>query len=102
MKALRGTRHLFQTIEKVRALNPGLRIVGVVPTLLDRRTRLNTESYEVLKERLGDQLPVFAPIRRGVAFAEASAHSVPVHLHAPSYEGIEDVRALADALAGPS
>ncbi len=99
VKALRGTRHLFQTVEKVRALNPSLRIVGVVPTLLDRRTRLNTESYEVMKARLGDQLDVFSPIRRGVAFAEASAHRVPIHLHSPSYEGLDDVRALADSLA---
>jgi chromosome partitioning protein len=106
IKALRGTRHLFETIERVRALNPGLRIAGVVPTMLDRRTRLNTESYEVLKERLGDRLRVFAPIRRGVAFAEASAGGLPVQLHAPSYDGLADVRALADALtdardAGP-
>lgn len=100
IKALRGTRHLFQTIDRVRTLNPTLKIAGVVPTLLDRRTRLNTESYEVLKQRLGDQLPVFAPIRRGVAFAEASAHGVPVQLHAPTYDGIADVRALADALTG--
>lgn len=102
IKALRGTRHLFQTIDRVRTLNPTLKIAGVVPTLLDRRTRLNTESYEVLKQRLGDQLPVFAPIRRGVAFAEASAHGLPVQLHAPAYDGIADVRALADALTGES
>lgn len=100
VKALRGTRHLFQTIDRVRSLNPDLRIVGVVPTLLDRRTRLNNESYEVLKERLGDRLTVFAPVRRGVAFAEASANRVPIHLHQPNYEGIDDVRALADALVG--
>jgi chromosome partitioning protein len=99
IKALRGTRHLFDTIERVRALNPRLAIAGVVPTLLDRRTRLNTESYEVLKERLGDRLRVFAPIRRGVAFAEASAHGLPVQLHAPSYDGIADVESLADALS---
>jgi chromosome partitioning protein len=102
IKALRGTRHLFDTIERVRTLNPTLKIAGVVPTLLDRRTRLNTESHEVLKARLGDRLRVFDPIRRGVAFAEASAHGVPVHLHAPSYEGLDDVRSLADALFGPS
>lgn len=98
VKALRGTRHLFETIEKVRSLNPTLRIVGVVPTLLDKRTRLNTESYEVLKERLGDRLKVFAPVRRGVAFAEASAHGVPVHKHAPGYDGINDIRGLADSI----
>lgn len=101
VKALRGTKHLFETIDRVRALNPGLKIAGVVPTLLDRRTRLNTESYEVLKARLGDRLRVFAPVRRGVAFAEASAHGLPVQLHAPAYDGIEDVRALADALTDP-
>lgn len=98
IKALRGTRHLFDTIDRVRGLNPLLKIAGVVPTLLDRRTRLNTESYEVLKARLGDKLKVYAPIRRGVAFAEASAHAVPVHLHAPSYDGISDIRNLADSL----
>lgn len=98
IKALRGTRHLFDTIDRVRSLNPGLRIAGVVPTLLDRRTRLNTESYEVLKARLGDQLTVFSPIRRGVAFAEASAHGVPVQKHAPGYDGLSDVRTLADAI----
>lgn len=100
IKALRGTRHLFDTIERVRGLNPKLKIAGVVPTLLDKRTRLNTESYEVLKERLGDRLTVFAPIRRGVAFAEASAHGLPVQLHAPAYDGLADVRGLADALFG--
>jgi chromosome partitioning protein len=98
IKALRGTRHLFDTIDRVRSLNPKLKIAGVVPTLLDRRTRLNTESYEVLKSRLGDKLTVFAPIRRGVAFAEASAHGIPVHKHAPTYDGIADIRVLADAL----
>jgi chromosome partitioning protein len=98
IKALRGTRHLFDTIERVRALNPGLKIAGVVPTLLDRRTRLNTESYEVLKSHLGDRLTVFSPIRRGVAFAESSAQGVPVHVHAPNYDGLDDIRQLADAL----
>lgn len=100
IKALRGTRHLFETIDRVRGLNPKLKIAGVVPTLLDRRTRLNTESYEVLKNRLGEKLTVFEPIRRGVAFAEASAHAVPVQKHQPGYDGIADIRRLADALGG--
>jgi chromosome partitioning protein len=100
IKALRGTKHLFETIDKVRALNPGLKIAGVIPTMLDRRTRLNTESYEVLKDRLGDRMTVFAPVRRGVAFAEASAHGLPIHLHAPTYDGLDDIRSLADAFMG--
>ena len=98
VKALRGTKHLFDTIEKVRFLNPNLRITGVVPTLLDSRTRLNTETYEVIKNRFSDRLRVFDPIRRGVAFAEASARGLPVQLHAPRFEGNADLKKLAEGL----
>jgi len=98
VKALRGTKHLFTTIEKVRSLNPGLRICGVVPTLLDGRTRLNLETHDVIRSRFGSRLKVFAPIRRGVAFAEAAARSLPVQLHAPRFEGNADIRKLAEEI----
>lgn len=98
VKALRGTKHLFTTIEKVRMLNPELKIAGIVPTLLDARTRLNQETYEVIRNRFGESLHVFQPIRRGVAFAEASARALPVHLHAPKYDGLTDIRRLAEEL----
>lgn len=98
VKALRGTKHLFATIEKVRMLNPKLRIAGVVPTLLDGRTRLNLETHEVIRERFGDRLRVFAPIRRGVAFAEAAARALPVQLHAPRFEGNADIKKLAEVM----
>ena len=98
VKALRGTKHLFATIEKVRMLNPSLRIAGVVPTLLDPRTRLNLETHEVIRARFSDRLRVFAPIRRGVAFAEAAARALPVQLHAPRFEGNDDIRKLAEEM----
>lgn len=98
VKALRGTKHLFTTIEKVRMLNPDLKIAGIVPTLLDARTRLNQETYEVIRSRFGESLRVFQPVRRGVAFAEASARALPVQLHAPRYDGLGDIRRLAEEL----
>jgi chromosome partitioning protein len=98
VKALRGTKHLFATIEKVRMLNPSLRIAGVVPTLLDARTRLNLETHEVIRARFGDRLRVFAPVRRGVAFAEAAARALPVQVHAPRFEGNADIKKLAEGL----
>jgi chromosome partitioning protein len=98
VKALRGTKHLFSTIEKVRLLNPGLRITGIVPTLLDSRARLHTETFEVIRERFGARLRVFSPIRRGVAFAEAAAKAMPVQLHAPRFEGNADIRRLAEEM----
>jgi chromosome partitioning protein len=98
IKALRGTKHLFDTIEKVRLLNPNLKIAGIVPTLLDARTRLNTETYEVIQARFGNRLKVFSPIRRGVAFAEASARALPVQLHSPRFEGNSDIKKLVEGL----
>lgn len=98
VKALRGTKHLFATIEKVRMLNPQLKIAGVVPTLLDGRTRLNMETHDVIRARFGDRLRVFSPIRRGVAFAEAAARGLPVQLHAPRFEGNADIKKLAEGL----
>jgi chromosome partitioning protein len=98
IKALRGTKHLFDTIEKVRLLNPNLKIAGIVPTLLDARTRLNTETYEVIQNRFGNRLRVFSPIRRGVAFAEAAARALPVQLHSPRFEGNSDIKKLAEGL----
>ncbi|MBL8148513.1 MAG: ParA family protein [Blastocatellia bacterium] len=95
VKALRGTTHLFSTIEKVRMLNPNLKIAGIIPTLLDSRTKLNTETHEVIRSRFGDKLHVFTPIRRGVAFAEAAARALPVQLHAPRFEGNTDIKKLA-------
>lgn len=98
IKALRGTKHLFDTIEKVRLLNPNLKIAGILPTLLDARTRLNTETYEVIQNRFGNRLKVFSPIRRGVAFAEAAARALPVQLHAPRFDGISDIKKLVEGL----
>lgn len=98
IKALRGTKHLFDTIEKVRLLNPNLKIAGILPTLLDSRTRLNTETYEVIQNRFGNRLKVFSPIRRGVAFAEAAARALPVQLHAPKFEGIGDIKKLTEGI----
>lgn len=98
IKALRGTKHLFDTIEKVRLLNPNLKIAGIVPTLLDIRTRLNTETYEVIQTRFGSRLTVFPPVRRGVAFAEAAARAMPVQLHAPKFEGNSDIKKLVEGL----
>ena len=89
---------MFDTIEKVRLLNPNLKIAGIIPTLLDSRTRLNTETYEVIQNRFGNRLKVFSPIRRGVAFAEAAARALPVQLHAPRFEGNSDIKKLVEGL----
>ena len=49
--SLDGMRELFKTIDLVRAhLNPRLRILGILPTLFDSRTRMNRAMLETIKE----------------------------------------------------
>ena len=55
-----------------------------------------------LVDRVGARPVLFAALSCFVlaALAAASAQGVPVHVHAPNYDGVDDIRQLADALIG--
>lgn len=71
--AHRGVEQLLRTVADVQAItNPGLVLLGILPTLYDART---THSRDVLADvKLRHDLALLAPpIPRTVRFAEASA-----------------------------
>ena len=68
MFPLIGLNLLNKTIDMVRQSNPGLHILGVVPTLQDR-TALARDTIEQLRHAFGPKL--FSPIPRRVAIGEA-------------------------------
>ncbi len=99
--ALEGLGMLMQTIRKVReALNPGLKVRGVVITMYDGRTRLSRDVVEEVRSYFGDV--VFQSlIPRSVRLAEAPSHGLPVAVYAPSSAGARAYAALArELLAG--
>jgi chromosome partitioning protein len=52
--ALRGMELLFKTIERIKArINPGLEILGILPTICDARTRHTREALEELTGSYG-------------------------------------------------
>lgn len=79
--ALEGLSHLLRTIERVRrALNPQLRIQGVVLTMYDKRNNLCDMVAKDVREYLGAQV-YDTMIPRNVRISEAPSHGKPVLLY---------------------
>jgi chromosome partitioning protein len=96
--ALEGLGHLTHTLDRVRqALNPGLKIRGLIMTMYDSRVSLSQQVVDEVHRHFPGQ--VFqAIIPRSVRLAEAPSHSLPVTLYAPHSSGAEAYRALAEEL----
>lgn len=79
--ALEGMSQLMDTIGQVReALNPGLRIHGVLMTMFDERTNLARQVVEEVRDVFGEQ--VYATvIPRNVRLSEAPSHGQPIFLY---------------------
>lgn len=91
---------LFDTIEAVREeINPGLSVAGIVPTLVDLRTRVANVVMEQLKtdERYRD-LVFNTAIRSNITIAESADVGKPVVFYRRSSFGAIDYNRLADEL----
>ncbi|WP_439532652.1 ParA family protein [Polymorphobacter sp.] len=75
--ALEGLSQLLGTIERVRSgLNPRLKLLGVVLTMVDRRNRLSEQVSNDVRAVLGQR--VFdTSIPRNVRLSEAPSHGLP-------------------------
>jgi len=93
--ALEGIARLVETVEKVRsALNPPLRIVGIVLTMYDGRTLLSQQVEQNAREHFGDR--VFKTvIPRSVRLSEAPSYGEPIARYAPTSTGAQAYGRLA-------
>jgi chromosome partitioning protein len=90
----RGVGQLMETIVDVQRLtNPGLQVIGVVPTLFDGRTTHAKAVLADLGPRYG--VRVFSPISRSIRFAEAPAAGRSILATSRSSKGANDYRVLA-------
>jgi chromosome partitioning protein len=93
--ALRGLVQLENTLAMVREnLNPQVEIVGILPTMFDKRTLHSREAVEILRENFGD-LVFNTKIRKTVRFAEAPVKGASVLLYDPDGEAAKLYRDLA-------
>jgi chromosome partitioning protein len=85
--ALEGTDDLLETVEKVKARpNPRLQVLGVVITLLDKRTTLAKDIQEQIRAVFGDK--VFKTvISKSVRLEESPAYKETIFTFAPNSSG---------------
>lgn len=95
--SIAGLALILNTYAQIkREINPGIAILGILPTLFDRRKNLNAEVINMLQEY---KLVVFSTsIRDNVALAEAPSHGLPVFDYKPKSYGATDYAAFADEL----
>ena len=94
--ALEGIASMMETIERVRgSINSDLRILGILLTMYDGRTRLSQEVEENVRRHFGD-LVFRTVIPRTVRLAEAPSYGESVLTYAPSSQGAVAYRELAE------
>lgn len=76
--ALEGLGQLLETMKLVRKnMNPTLDLIGVLPTMVDKRTSLSTQVHEEIKKHFPGR--VFkTTIPRNIRLAEAPSHGLPI------------------------
>jgi len=93
--SLRGLVQLENTLAMVREnLNPKVEIIGILPTMYDRRLTHSREADEILRENFGD-LVYNTRIRKTIRFAEAPVKGISVLAYEPQGDAAGLYRDLA-------
>jgi chromosome partitioning protein len=94
--ALEGTDDLLETIDRIRARpNPGLKLLGAVITLHDRRTTLSRDVHKQIGEVFGTR--VFrTTITKSIRLEESPAHKESIFTFAPQSSGAYEYYRLCE------
>ena len=93
--SLRGLVQLENTLQMVREnLNPNVSIIGILPTMYDKRLTHSREADEILRENFGE-LVFNTRIRKTIRYAEAPVKGSSVMAYEPEGEAAELYRDLA-------
>jgi chromosome partitioning protein len=93
----RGVAQLMLSIQDIRRLtNSTLRVVGLLPTMYDGRTRHARQVVDTIGTQI--DVPVLTPIPKSIRFAEAPAAGVSILSHSPHHPGAQAYRDLAGEL----
>lgn len=93
--ALEGLAQLLRTIDTVQErLNPSLKINGIVPCRVDKRTKLSLDIIKDLKMRFKG-LVYKTYIRENIKLAESPSFGMPINFYDKKSHGATDYKALA-------
>lgn len=94
--ALEGLSQLMSTVRTVqKALNPKIRLEGVLLTMFDGRTNLSVQVVEEVKKHFGRKV-YSTVVPRNVRLSEAPSHGKPINAYDRYCRGAEAYSNLAD------
>jgi chromosome partitioning protein len=98
--SLMGLSLLLDTVERVQSrLNPGLRILGVLPTLFDARNSHDREVLDELGRELAGRCRLFTPVRRATAFDRAAVAAKPIMADDPQHRALAGYHEVAQEIS---
>jgi chromosome partitioning protein len=93
--SLRGLVQLQNTLTMIREnLNPTVEIVGILPTMFDKRILHSREAVDILRENFGD-LVFKTRIRKTIRYAEAPVKGLSILKYDPTGDAADAYRDLA-------
>ena len=97
--SLEGMKELLGTVEVIQSrLNPNLKTLGILPTMVDGRLSAAREMLQAIREYFGRQ--VFETVVHSSAkLFEAPASGKPIFLYDPRSRGAEEYLALANEIS---
>jgi chromosome partitioning protein len=96
--AIEGLKQLLDTMQIVRQrFNYTLRILGLLLTFLEERTRLSSQVEEQMRNFFG-RLVFNTVIHRSIRLAEAPGAGEPILTYAPYHRATAEYKALADEI----
>lgn len=98
--SLVGIKLLFGTLDSIKEqINPDLEVLGVLPTMYDRRTKHATEVLELVRQQLEGNFHVFnTVVRMTVRIQEAPVAGQTITEYSPKHPGAQDYRDFAEEL----
>ena len=94
--ALEGLAGLMETVERVQGgLNPRLKVLGIVLTMLDSRTNLAQDVESMVRQHFGE-LVFWSVVPRNVRLSEAPSFGKPINSFAPLSSGAAAYKRLAE------
>ncbi len=98
--AMEGLAQAMEQIEKVkRGLNPAIRVVGILPTMINPRTNISKTVIDTARETYPDLLYDFG-IDYSVRHPEATLAGVPIVVYDPDHNGAIAYKKLAEVIDG--
>ena len=99
-KAYAALENLFTVFDIVRqSINPQLGILGIVPSKYEGRTKQCRRSLDAMHLSLGESgIKIFDPIRKSVAFSDASEKALPLAKYAANHPQVKNLQKIAQAI----